>query len=165
MSIAAKLIDSYNNKLMADGNVRNLARAVTQDPQNETVDMIKSAETVRRAVVDDGGVARRKIIAWLNSVFFSLEMLPIEWWFEMSTRIQKLLIVSMILEGDNLRSFGAIPQTSDIPQCLTVIWIDLDQVRSRLSALRNEYAKRIKHVCTTEEGKNYVNLYVAAKEK
>lgn len=159
MSVPAKLIERYNNELMADANVRNLVRAVAQDPQNETVDYAKSNETVRKVEFRDGGAARRKVIGWLNAVFFSKSELPVEWWFEMCTRLKKLLIVSMILEGDNLRSFGATPATSDIPQCLVGIWLILIKYTTYFDEMRADYAKKVSMITTTKEGEDFIRLY------
>jgi hypothetical protein len=159
MSIAAILIERYNNDLMSDANVRNLVRAVAQDPQNETVDYVKSAETVRHAAPRDDGAARRRIIGWLNAVYFSHNELSSEWFFEMCTRLKKLLIVSMILEGDNLRSFGATPGPSDIPQCLLRIWDTLDRHSKQFDRMRADYANEFARISATTDGKQFTNLY------
>lgn len=159
MSVAAKLVDDYNNVLMADANVRNLVRAVAQDPQNETVDLVASAKTVRKEVPEDGGAARRRIIGWLNSVWFSMKKLSNYWWFEMHTRIRKLLVVSMVLEGDNLRSFGATPDASDIPQCLIHIWAKLDELAEEFKALRSIYADQVNTMSRTQAGQAFLSLY------
>jgi hypothetical protein len=61
----------------------------------------------------------------------------------MHTRLEKLLVVSMILEGDNLRTFGATPTTTDIPQALIGLYEILLVKRSIFPALRRQYAERV----------------------
>lgn len=160
MSIAAKLISSYNVELMGHEKVRNLVRSVAQDPQNETVDLLKSAQTVRAVPLEDGGAARRAIVAWLNDVFFSNKDLPDYWWFEMHTRIRKLLVVSMVLEGDNLRSFGVEkPDVTDIPQCLVYLWAKLDELAERFAMLRSIHVDQVRKVGATQQGMAFLSLY------
>lgn len=163
MSISAQLIEEYNTKLMADANVRALVAAVAQDPQNETVDLSASRASVRSAVVDDHGKARRAIIGWLNKLYFSQldNVIPFAFWYEMHTRIQKLLVVSMILEGDNLRSFGAIPETSDIPQCLVFLQRELIVHRHRdFGGAKKDFEKAVDVLKKDDDfGKWYLALY------
>jgi hypothetical protein len=127
---------------MSNTEVRRLCASVVQNAQNETVDMEASIVSV---VPQDDGTARREIIAWLNAVLFTyimegLDALPTRWWWEMHTRIQKLLIVSMILEGRNLRSFGVVPQHDDIPQCLVFLQHTLEERRAHFPKVREEHA-------------------------
>jgi len=161
MSIGAKIIKEYNNDLLSDARVRSLLASVVQDPQNETVNFEESAYSVRNGTkLIDNGEVRRKIIGWLNLVWFSRESLSTEWWFEMHTRLQKLLIVSMILEGDNLRSMGATPDKSDIPQCLVGIKYELDyRKEADFPELMEKFKQRISLVEKEEEGKAFINLY------
>lgn len=165
MSISAILIEEYNTKLMSNGNVRSLVKAVKQDPQNETVNLIDSLQPVRAVAskLDDYGEARRAIIGWLNKLFFSSldNPIPSLFWYEMHTRIQKLLIVSMILEGDNLRSFGAVPERSDIPQCLVFLQQHLlKQRQSDFNDAKQKFETAIKELHNDEEfGNWYLTLY------
>jgi hypothetical protein len=173
MSAGAKLIQEYNCDLMSENDIRLLVKSVSQDPQNETVDFEKSKLTVREAsrkiFLQEGGPAlvgsaRRKIIGWLNSVYFTDKHLtkdgrtglPVEWWWEMHTRIQKLLVVSMILEGDNLRSFGVTVQLDDIPQALIGIYEKMCELRKvQFPALKAAYLLRVMNMDPT-----YVELYL-----
>ena len=165
MSVPAKLIKTYNVVLMANANVRKLVASVSQDPQNETVDLEESQMTVRQAIREIGdpaaGDARRQIIGWLNSLYFSRDEISLGWsfgipfWWEMHTRIQKLLIVSMIMEGENLRSFGAEPEEMDIPQCLVGLQIILYQMREEeFPKMRATHTKHIK-LCEPD----FIKLY------
>lgn len=103
--------------------------------------------------VDD---ARRAIIGYLNDVHFTSEALPDAWWFEMHTRLQKLCVVSAVLEGLNLRSFGATPEASDIPQALVGVMLKIIQVRAELlSQLRALHLQRVKELPV-----DYVECYL-----
>lgn len=165
--LSAKLISDYNTVLMANGKVRALMASVVQDPQNETVNMSASKATVTAADKlnqenGDGGAARREIIGWLNTLYFTLvsskkkkEIFPLEWWWEMHTRIQKLLIVSMVLEGNNLRSFGCVPKKSDIPQCLVKLQSTLEQKRKNFHSLKLQFLE-----CVETLDSNYITLYL-----
>ena len=170
MSICAKLIDTYNSKLMSDQTVRDLMRNVAQDPQNETVnhaqtfiDLRKFVDQTDKAVIN---VARRNIIGWLNHVYFAALQSPFprEWWYEMGTRLTKILSVSMFLEGRNLWSFGVEKvEFSDIPQCLIWIKIKVLEERKKNHAELNE-----RHIsfcndlnADDKEGCWYLNLYMS----
>lgn len=170
---AAELIRLYNEVLMAQDGVRALARAVTQDPQTETVDFVTSRGSVRVMAnsLNDEGSARRAIIAWLNAVYFSdvdgPPGLPMAWWWEMHTRIQKLLVISMILEGDNLRSFGAQPEIFDIPQCLIYLADKITQLRkTRFPLLKTTFESTIQAMIQEEKefGQSYLACYTEAKK-
>jgi len=169
MSIEAQLIETYNVKLMSNADVRLLMASVSQDPQTESVDMKKSKNSVRKVVdeIVDIGTARRQIIGWLNMVYFSITTIvspdqyqitmstpSTKWWWEMNTRIQKILIVAMILEGDNLRSFGATPETMDIPQCLVGVYQGLQNHRKHFPS----YVKNYKSVINDLDP-IYIQLY------
>ena len=145
---------------MSNEEVRKLVASVTQDAQSETVDMIESKCSVHECAqkITDVGLARRQIISWLNLVFFTNQQSTIDshWWFEMHTRIQKLLIVSMVLEGDNLRGFDCTPEESDIPQCLVHLQNHLNNLRKDVfPKMREDFKKRVERLDT-----DYVNLYV-----
>jgi len=77
--------------------------SVSQDPQNESIDLLASQISVTKQaeLISDKGEARRQIIGWLNQLYFT----QLETSFPL--QLQKLLVVSMVLEGNNLRSFGA----------------------------------------------------------
>lgn len=151
MSIAANLIERYNTSLMANADVRALVSSVDQDAQSETIDMEASASSVRAKVpqLENVSQARREIIGWLNGVFFSVTEMDLFWW-EMHTRIQKLLTVAMILEGDNLRSFGTpekpvVPTAMDIPQCLVGLHLLIASLKKeKFPELEKSYAQSFK---------------------
>ncbi len=155
---------------MSLANVRSLMAAVPQDPQQETIDMESAKISLRERVENLGGVhtlgaERRAIIAFLNKLYFSsLEVnIPISWYWEMHTRLRKLLVVSMVLEGCNLRSFGVEKlERSDIPQCLVRIFMMLDTKRKAFETLRENYV----HDCGTlasssKEGSDFLMLYLS----
>lgn len=130
----ADLIAQYNTVLMGDANVRGFSASVAQDAQDETVDLVASFESVQKFAQGDTGTARRAIISWLNSVWLctiSDSIVATKFLWEMHTRITKLLIVSMVLEGRNLASFEGhpTPHPSDIPQCLVHLWNRIESYR------------------------------------
>lgn len=162
--MAAKLLRRYNVELMSYAPVRQLMASVTQNPQNETISYVESMDSVRKAVKELGpemsGQARRYIIGYLNDVYFTKQdELTDEWWFEMHTRLQKLCAVSMILEGDNLRSFGADPQKDDIPQALIGIFSTIIEKRKLFPALRETYQQKIGKIYENEEHTWYIVCY------
>lgn len=122
---AGVLLDEYNNNLMSNEHIRFLLRNVNQNAQNETIDLDKSNEQLSNLIRSNSelylGAPRRAIIGWLNKVYFCsvASKLPIEFWWEMNTRLTKLTTVSLILERENLKSFGVEKLSEmDIPQCL-----------------------------------------------
>jgi len=143
---------------MSNPTVRDLVASVSQDAQNETIDLVESFDSVTRkaAEIPDTGEARRQIIGWLNQVYFTqlILSLPTEWWWEMHTRIQKLIVVSMVIEGANLRSFGAVPQIDDIPQCLIELPTVLKNMRWKFPSLRKRYLEMAE-----ELESDYLRLY------
>jgi len=165
--MSARLINAYNTDLMSDANVRLLVKSVAQDPQNETVDVKKTGIYVKRAAneIGDGGKARRRIIGWLNDLFFTSkeQEIPSCWWWEMHTRIQKLLLVAMVLEGENLRSFGAVPETTDIPQCLIGLQLELERQReAHFSLLKTAFQKDVQTLQKDAGfGAEYIDLYIS----
>jgi hypothetical protein len=154
MSVAARLFYDYNVDLMENSDVRQLMKSVSQNPQNETIDYVKTRKSVREIIAtiskDNVQTARRALIAFLNAVWFDMGGLSDEWWFEMHTRIAKSVALSLVLEGDNLRSFGTeenpvTPESSDIPLCLIGLSVHLDTFHSfRFNNLRKEFEKKIK---------------------
>jgi hypothetical protein len=171
MSISANLIDEYQTSLMSNDVVRYWCSVLPQNAQTETIDMTKLQQVIRKAVQDvqalsafksDVHSARRAIMGWLNKVFFSHLESPFHeiWWWEMHTRIQKLLVISMVLEGDNLRSFGAKPETSDIPQALVHIMRTIKSHQKKaFPKLQKEYQICVESLNT--EDSDYINLYLS----
>ncbi len=117
-------------KIQGNEDVRTYLKAVAQDPQNETINYTNTKQAVWQMNVTDEFTARLTLITNLNNIFFLLQAIREEakfvetakvWLWENHTRLLKMIAVSMVLEGYNLRSFGAIPELSDIPQSLVVL--------------------------------------------
>lgn len=162
MADAAKLIRKYNTDLMSDSLIRSLMSSVAQDAQNETISFAESVPRLRKIVSETSRdtlqTARRSIIGYLNDVYFTSRAVPLEWWFEMHTRLQKLCVVSMVLEGLNLRSFGAKPEESDIPQALVGIMLKVLEIQPQLPRLRRQHLEAVKQLPS-----DYVNCYLQNK--
>lgn len=154
----ADLIGEYN-VMMSETCLPDLFRAVAQDAQDETVDLEASVAPVGEAAAKmNTDVARRRLVAWLNAAWLCTDddssaaegnrvtLVGLFMW-EMHTRIQKALIVSMILEGRNLKSFGAKPDATDIPQCLVSLWLRVDYYRehkfAKLKEVHERYLKQL----------------------
>jgi len=167
MSICAQLISKYNTDLMSMEKVRSLMRAVPQDAQEEAIDLELAQEAMPSEIAKMGGVSalgaeRRAIIAWLNTVYFSdqQEAFPSAWWWEMHTRICKLLVVSMCLEGANLRSFGVEKvECSDIPQCLLYLHQKISHEEADFEALSLRY--KTLGTAMQKDHPLYMKLYLA----
>lgn len=118
------LIQSYNSKLMANDDIRMLMASLIQDPESEQLDEMKSKIAINNIVTNNMallGTPRRAIIGWLNECNFA--DLTDKFWFEMHTRMHKILTVSIILEGMNLKKMGVKdPQSSDIPTAITYLY-------------------------------------------
>jgi hypothetical protein len=111
--------------------------------------------------------ARRKLIGWLNALWWYIaEAWPnattdpsrviVSFLWEFNTRLSKALVVAMVLEGRNLRSFGATPKQMDIPQCLSHLWHRLTVCREyHFSSLRDNYVGLVKLLPT-----EYTALYL-----
>lgn len=121
------LIAKYNDVLMSDSRVRKLMKTIVQDPTTETQDNNASKAALLELLRDDAsylGEPRRAIIAWLNECYYSV--LTRKFWFEMHTRMHKILTVSIVLEGQNLRKFGVEkPKKSDIPTAITHLYNEM----------------------------------------
>ncbi len=171
--MADRLANEYWT-MLGTTKLPDLLRSVSQDAQTESFDMNKSHGTVSVAAdaIESGrdgelNDARRALIGWLNSLWWHIvkvapdinESQPVAltaFLWEMNTRISKMLVVSMVLEGRNLRGFGATPEKSDIPQCLVHLWERLDVCRKRFfPQLEKEYAKSIDRLPS-----DYTRLYL-----
>lgn len=141
--MAGNLINDYNTVVLANTQVRDLLRAVVQDAQTETQDDVQSCKVIldmlktRKELL---GEPRRIIIGWLTQC--ACTQLSDKFWFEMHTRMGKLLLVSAILEGANLRSFGVeAAHESDVPTAIGNLYRDLVVYRrERLPGDRVTYA-------------------------
>jgi len=132
------LISAYTT-LISNATVRLLLKSVHQDAQLETINHTLSKETILAVynsieTVDQKTTARLLIIGFLNQAMYAIYPKypgrtdvfdPANiWLWENHTRLSKLLAVSMVLESENLKSFGvAEPDWSDIPQALIKIAI------------------------------------------
>jgi hypothetical protein len=146
----ASLISDYGIMLNTT-MLRSLLTSVDQDPKNETVNLEKSKITVRKKIeaipstsVDTYEKTRRDVISWLNRVWFvsiaagsdradeaSRELFRRFMW-ENHTRLQKVFIVSMIMEGRNLKSMGGVPEKADIPQSLVYLPLLIAEMRKAI---------------------------------
>jgi hypothetical protein len=155
-------------QLCSNAKFRNLLQKVIQDPQTETVDYLMSKIPVTNYYTslsnDDAGYVRRDTINWLNRVMF--EVLPGEasplsehakiWLWENHTRLEKVLIVSMIMESLNLQlTFGAVPTITDIPQPLVRLPVLISEMRrSVFPQMKENYEKLVSTLPV-----NYIRLY------
>lgn len=160
--MAAKLLRRYNTELISNPDVRSFMAAVSQDPQKETVAFNESITPIRNYASQIGpertGQARRLIIGYLNDVFFTpFTDIPLQWWFEMHTRLIKVCTVSMVLEGDNLRSFGAVPGEDDIPQALIGVFTTIIEKRKQFDALRIYHLQKVHDLKVSNN--DYVRCY------
>lgn len=142
-------------KIQANADVRAYLAAVAQDPQNETIDYDMTKEPVEAASMcaDDAITARLTLITNLNNIFFVLLSLHISaknevvvntWLWENHTRLNKMIAVAMVLEGNNLRTFNASPRLMDTPQALVYLnmWIlNAKPSFEKLAALHTEALK------------------------
>jgi hypothetical protein len=131
------LIQSYNSKLMANDDIRMLMASLTQDPESEQLDEMKSKIAIENIVTKNMallGTPRRAIIGWLNECNFA--DLTNKFWFEMHMRMHKILTVSIVLEGMNLKKMGVKnPQSSDIPTAITYLYTMMCNYRKYHHAL------------------------------
>lgn len=128
------LIQSYNSKLMANDDIRMLMASLIQDPESEQLDETKSKIAIKNIVTNNMallGTPRRAIIGWLNECNFA--DLTDKFWFEMHTRMHKILTVSIVLEGMNLKKMD--PQSSDIPTAITYLYTMMWRYRKYRHAL------------------------------
>lgn len=124
------------SKIQGNEDIRMYLKTVAQDPQNETIDYAQTKKAVDAAafLASDAFTARLTLITHLNNIFFVLHAIREEnkyeetakaWLWENHTRLNKMVAAAMVLEGNNLRGFGAKPERSDIPQSLVRLngWI------------------------------------------
>ena len=125
-----QLMYEYNAEILESATVCNLLFRVSQDPIRETVDMAKTLEEFAFVSMHDPAVqqARRLILGWLSLVCFGGDLTN-EFWFEMHTRMEKLITVSSILEARNLHNMGGIPDATDIPTALVKLHAQLREYR------------------------------------
>jgi hypothetical protein len=140
-----ELINVYNTQLMSNTGVSDLMSRVVQDPTGETIDYAATNEKFAELDVKEHQEQRRTIIGWLNQVFSVdlKEALPVEFWWEMNTRLKKLMIISIILERKNLQSFGVAKcDWGDIPQCLLHICDRHREAAAHFEELRTRQLQR-----------------------
>jgi hypothetical protein len=159
--------DAQTETLDLEESVKTVNAKATQLEAND--------EKAREAMISINAVigpthlqqARRKLIGWLNALWWYIaEAWPnatakpsrvvLSFLWEFNTRLSKALVVAMVLEGRNLRSFGATPEQTDIPQCLAHLWHRLAVCREyHFGALRDEYVVLVQSLPT-----EYTALYL-----
>lgn len=123
----------YNEKIMGFSEIRYLMKNLVQNAGEETIDSKASVDALRTFLEDDQiwrekalGDPRRAIISYFNEMWLlGLENLPLGFWWEMRTRIIKLLHVSIVLEALNLKAFIVDKDKvndRDVPQCLMFVY-------------------------------------------
>lgn len=132
MADVAQLMTAYSTELMANPSVRELMKTVVQDPQTETQDNAASKQALVALVTDRPELLnepRRAIMGWLNQCYFL--SVDGKFWFEMHTRMAKLLTVAIVLEGLNLRTVLGVekPSTDDIPTAIIHLYSELVEYR------------------------------------
>ena len=152
-------------QLCGNENFRNILKRVVQDAQSETVDYLMSKIPVTTYYTslkeEDAQYLRRDTISWLNRVMFDVLAEPNSeqvtmWLWENHTRLEKVLIVSMIMESLNLQlNLGAVPTVSDIPQPLVRLPVLISKLRANVfPQMKREYEQLVSSLPT-----NYVRLY------
>lgn len=154
------LIMEYNTVLLSDSRIRKLLSTVVQNATDETQDNIASRAALVKLVNEDTteqylNEPRRKIISWLNQCQF--QTLTSKFWFEMHTRMAKILTVSIVLESLNLRSFGVEhPEKSDIPTAIVRLYSSMRYyVETGLEKDRADYLKLV----NSKSFKEFTDLY------
>lgn len=150
MTSPAKLLRHYNTRLMAHESVRALVVSVRVVGSGDAIDYGASVRTVRAAAHGLTGAdlveARHEIMGYLSDVYFTSihDTIDESWWWEMHVRLEKLLVVSMILEGDHVRSTGVSnPDARHIPQALVGLYERIRNLkRDTFPALRERFARR-----------------------
>ena len=125
----ARLLSSYNTNVISNATVQQLLRHIQfNDPVPTVKALGEHAPEVANASADDNAkinAARIALIAWLNDVWMSNESTPLNpmFWYEMHTRLRKVLMLSAYLEGRNLRSFTPPPvlKKSSVPACISQV--------------------------------------------
>jgi len=121
------LISDRYTSLCGLSKFRYLMSLLKQDMASEKIFMEESGERVYFVVKSEGLDAyqntRREIIGFLNAIFFSdMETFTAAWWWEMRTRILKVLTIAAVLERENFVSMGGTPKPTSIPQAIIMIY-------------------------------------------
>ena len=155
-TMAFELTQAYL-ELTGNALVRNLLSACIFDDKTRSFDVKESvvAITAKCAVVTGGPTkeelrtARVQIMSFLSRLYYTClgadasTKIPIEWWWEMSFRLQKLRIVSATLERNNLIGMGERPTTTDVPQPITWLGSRLDKEAPVFAELREKYMTQV----------------------
>ena len=102
-----------------------MKECLVDDSAKEIIDFKATHERTKKFVGSHPEILRnerRVVIAWLNSVWYQLDTVSVEWLFEMSYRIRKIIAITVTLERLNLESFGGKPEKCDIPQSIVHIY-------------------------------------------
>ncbi len=155
-------------KIQDNADVRTYLKAVAQDPQNETIDYAKTKQDVESVMVEEAFTARLTLITNLNNIFFLLHALGEDekhtettrvWLWENHTRLNKMIAAAMVLEGNNLRTFGATPEKSDIPQSLVRLNVWICESGMFFESLAKAYAD----IMTEKGSDDFYALYTDQK--
>lgn len=156
--MAFELTQAYL-ELTGNALVRNLLSACVFDDKTRTFSVKESVDaiTTKCATVAGGPTkeelrtARVQIMSFLTRLYYTClhlrvdatAKIPVEWWWEMSFRLQKLRIVSATLERNNLIGMGERPTLTDVPQPITWLGSMLDQQAPIFEELRQKYMTRV----------------------
>lgn len=139
-------LQEYNNTVISNETVRLLLSCVRLDNVKDTYGKIYSlvGDNIQK---EPWASTRRLIISYLNTLYFSRDLVSDEFWFEMGDRLTKVCSVSIVLEGLNLKSFNMTsePKTSNIPNCLVGIMDKLhsDEYKQMCNNFYMEHKNRI----------------------
>ena len=99
MNARAVLFEQYTMELCGNAEIERLI-ATEVAGSGDRASILHVANIIQDSDPSKLDWARRRILAWLSSVFYCRDELTDEWWWEMSARIKTLLAVSMTLEGE-----------------------------------------------------------------
>lgn len=169
------LIQKELASLQSLPRVRELLGMVAQDAQNETIDLVKSRESVvfqmSHIPTKEAMYAIRAFLQ--NLVYWMLSAEGTELFntflYENHTRIQKLLVVAKLLDHANLQSFGSTdnpvkPMPSDIPTYARLWAVVLDFQVQHLSEFHEANLAYLKvmdpaylHLCPEDDAEDFEN--------
>jgi hypothetical protein len=168
MNIAALLSSKYDQ--ISYTVMRPLFKnCLVEDFNKEIIDYKATIEKIQKAlsgklIKEEIDKVRPLARAFLNEVHFSLEELsypfkktPLachakshiaRFWFEYAYRLKKLVAVLVILEKENLKAFGGIPEATDCPQALTFVgsFVEAFYIKGENKRLKEEYLKEMNEV-------------------
>ncbi len=128
---------------------RQLMGSLKQDVDTETIYPKESGAALWKIIEVEGlgpfQRTRRAVIAFLNAILFAgTWSFPDSWWWEMRTRLRKVLVISAVLEGENLRQIlGGTPRLTGIPQAIPCISSHIEKLEAsgKFDEMTKEYVK------------------------